>query len=72
MVVVADTKSPKDWKRGSCVYLSVEDQQCLHYGIVELLPYKAYTRKNIGYLWAIQHGATKIFDTDGKLSDVGR
>ncbi|KAG0036009.1 hypothetical protein BGZ82_004832 [Podila clonocystis] len=34
------------------------------YGIVEVIPYRAYTRKNIGYLWAIQQGATKVFDTD--------
>ncbi|KAF9180313.1 hypothetical protein BGZ51_006295, partial [Haplosporangium sp. Z 767] len=59
-----DTKSPKEWECGSCVYLTVEDQQCLEYGIVEVIPYRAYTRKNIGYLWAIQHGATTIFDTD--------
>ncbi|KAF9980620.1 hypothetical protein BGZ65_004878 [Modicella reniformis] len=64
VVVVADTKSPKEWTCGSCVYLSVEEQQCLNFGIVEVIPYRAYTRKNIGYLWAIQQGATTIFDTD--------
>lgn len=68
MVVVADTKSPKEWTCGSCVYLSVEDQQCLNYDIMKVTPYKAYTRKNIGYLWAIQQGATKVFDTDGNCS----
>lgn len=62
---MADTKSPTDWTCGSCVYLSVQDQKCLSYGIVEVIPYRAYTRKNIGYLWAIQQGATKVFDTDG-------
>ncbi|GJJ73340.1 hypothetical protein EMPS_05698 [Entomortierella parvispora] len=64
VVVVADTKSPKEWTCGSCVYLSVEDQKCLSYGIVDVIPYRAYTRKNIGYLWAIQQGATRVFDTD--------
>ncbi|KAF9897140.1 hypothetical protein BX616_006111, partial [Lobosporangium transversale] len=64
VVVVADTKSPKEWECGSCVYLTVEDQQCLKFGITEVIPYRAYTRKNIGYLWAIQQGATTIFDTD--------
>ena len=62
---MADTKSPKHWTSGSCVYLTVEDQQCLDFGIVDLIPFKAYTRKNIGYLWAVQQGATTIFDTDG-------
>ncbi|KAF9178582.1 hypothetical protein BGZ51_005257 [Haplosporangium sp. Z 767] len=60
----SDTKSPKEWECGSCVYLTIEDQQCLDFGIVEVIPFKAYTRKNIGYLWAIQQGATTIFDTD--------
>ncbi|KAF8950051.1 hypothetical protein BGZ52_003934 [Haplosporangium bisporale] len=72
VVVVADTKSPTDWTCGSCVYLSVEDQKCLSYGIVEVIPYKAYTRKNIGYLWAIQHGATKVFDTDDDNLPTGK
>ncbi|KFH71703.1 hypothetical protein MVEG_01998 [Podila verticillata NRRL 6337] len=63
-VVVADSKSPKDWKCGKCVYLTVEEQQCLGFGIVPVIPFKAYTRKNIGYLWAIKQGATTVFDTD--------
>ncbi|KFH71704.1 hypothetical protein MVEG_01999 [Podila verticillata NRRL 6337] len=32
-VVVADTKTPKDWTCGSCVILAVEEQQCLSFGI---------------------------------------
>ncbi|KAI9236926.1 MAG: hypothetical protein BYD32DRAFT_462048 [Podila humilis] len=64
VVVVADTKSPKEWACGSCVYLTVEEQLCLDFDIVPAIPFKAYTRKNIGYLWAIKHGATTIFDTD--------
>jgi len=53
----------------------VEDQKKLGYRIVDFLPYKSYARKNIGYLYAIQHGAKQIYDTDddnhpksGKLS----
>ncbi|KAF9949453.1 hypothetical protein BGZ72_008773 [Mortierella alpina] len=57
-------KAGTHWTSGSCVYLTVEDQQCLDFGIVDLIPFKAYTRKNIGYLWAVQQGATTIFDTD--------
>ncbi|KAG0247488.1 hypothetical protein DFQ27_001931, partial [Actinomortierella ambigua] len=72
VVVVADTKSPKQWKSGSCVYLSVEEQQSLSYRIVDVIPYRAYTRKNIGYLWAIQQGATKIFDTDDDNLPTGK
>ncbi|KAF9375959.1 hypothetical protein CPC16_000440 [Podila verticillata] len=64
VVVVADTKSSSEWKCGTCVYLTVGEQQCLGFGIVPIIPFKAYTRKNIGYLWAIKQGATTVFDTD--------
>ena len=67
-MVIVDTKSPKEWSCGSCVCLSVDEQQCLGFDIVEVTLFKAYTRKNIGYLWAIQQGASTIFDTDGKRS----
>jgi hypothetical protein len=69
VVVVTDAKASKDWSSGSCVHLSVYDQQCLSYGVVEFLSNKKYTHKNIGYLWAIQQGATKVYDTDGILID---
>ncbi|KAI9241338.1 MAG: hypothetical protein BYD32DRAFT_433235 [Podila humilis] len=72
MVVVADRKSPAEWTCGSCVYLSIQDQKCLGYGIVEVTPTDAYTRKNIGYLWAIQQGATKVFDTDDDNIPTGK
>jgi hypothetical protein len=44
--------------------LGVEDQKKLGYRILDLIPYKSYARKNIGYLYAIQHGAKQIYDTD--------
>jgi hypothetical protein len=42
----------------------VEDQQKLGFGITNKLPYNHYTRKNIGYLYAIREGADVICDTD--------
>ena len=36
----------------------------LGYDLVDVCPYNHYTRKNIGYLYAIQHGADVIYDTD--------
>ena len=42
----------------------MEKQKALGYRIHDLLPYKSYARKNIGYLYAIQHGAKIIYDTD--------
>ncbi|GJJ75015.1 hypothetical protein EMPS_07373 [Entomortierella parvispora] len=72
VVVIAYSKSPKEWTCGSCVYLSVEEQQCLGYSIIDVVPHNAYTRKNIGYLWAVQQGATKVFDTDDDNLPTGK
>ena len=36
----------------------------LGYKIAGLTPYRSYTRKNIGYLYAIEHGAKFIYETD--------
>ena len=48
----------------NCVFLSVEKQKTLGYRIHNLISYKSYARKNIGYLYAIQHGAKGIYETD--------
>jgi hypothetical protein len=64
LVVVGDKKTPKDWQLSNCDYLDPEQQQKLGYNICKHLPWNHYTRKNIGYLYAIEHGAKIIFDTD--------
>ncbi|EFO86066.1 hypothetical protein CRE_02033 [Caenorhabditis remanei] len=64
LVVVADTKTPVDWKLETVHFLSVDYQKQLPFSIVSSLPYKSYTRKNIGYLYAISQGAEWIYDTD--------
>jgi len=66
-VVVGDSKSPlqHEWSQGHCIYLSLKEQhEALDYRVVAQTPTKSYTRKNIGYLYAIHHGAQVIFDTD--------
>lgn len=75
VVVVGDRKSVSKlvYQLQGVVYLDVETQRKLDYSIIEFLPYDSYTRKNIGYLYAIQHGATKIYETDDDnklLSDL--
>lgn len=66
LVVVADKKSPTKYEvsRNHLVYLTVEDQEKLAYNIMKLVPWNHFARKNIGFLYAIQHGAKKIFDVD--------
>lgn len=64
VVVVADKKTPKDWFLPGCDFLSVEKQEQLNYRIAKFIPWNHYCRKNIGYLYAIAHGATVVYDTD--------
>ena len=61
-VVVADLKTPGDWKWPGCIFLSIEQQEACYPDLA--LPYDSYTRKAYGYLFAIQHGAQYLYDTD--------
>jgi hypothetical protein len=64
LVVIADKKTPQDWYLENCDFLSVEKQLELNYSIIPLLPWNHYSRKNIGYLYALEHGAQIIYETD--------
>ena len=63
-VVIGDTKTPKDWAWPNVTFLSVADQLELGFSLTPLIHTRAYTRKNIGYLYAALHGATTIYETD--------
>jgi len=83
VVVVADQKTPSDWlerldsevrSTGRVILLTLEDQRKMGSAIYELLPFNHYARKNLGYLYAISHGASVIYETDDDnllLSTVG-
>jgi len=64
LVVVADTKTPKDWNLPGVVFLSLEKQNELGLEVSEHIGFKTYARKNMGYLYSIMHGARYIYDTD--------
>ncbi len=64
VVVVADKKTPVDWSMKNVIFLDVETQKNLPYQICKYLPWNHYCRKNIGYLYAIEHGAKIIYETD--------
>ncbi|CAH1773338.1 unnamed protein product [Owenia fusiformis] len=64
LLVVADTKTPKDWHLNGVIFLSIAVQQSLGYKVLEHIPYSNYARKTIGHLYAIQHGAKVIYETD--------
>jgi hypothetical protein len=64
VVAVADKKTPRDWQYDGCELLTVERQLQLKYEIIKHIPWNHYSRKNIGYLYAIEHGAKVIYETD--------
>jgi len=66
VVVVGDVKSPppEEYRVDNVIFLDIDRQKQLPYSIVEQLPYRSYTRKMIGYLYAIEHGARVIYETD--------
>ena len=63
MVVVGDTYNPDAsvWSISDCVvFLPSEDQLKQPYAIVPLLKFNRFGRKNIGFIYAIHHGARVI------------
>lgn len=71
LVVAGDRKTPeKEWAGIDCVFLPVGEQRGLE------IPLDNYARKNYAYLYAIEHKAELIFETDddnypGDMSDIG-
>jgi len=73
-VVVGDKKAPShvDYLHGlpsanasgHFVYLTAEDQDRLGYSILGKLRWNHFGRKNVGFLYAMVHGAEVIYDTD--------
>ena len=64
LVVVGDKKTAADWRYPGVTYLSPEGQQEIAHVFSGLLPWNSYTRKNMGYLYAIAQGARVIYESD--------
>lgn len=64
LLVIADLKTDQNWFYENVTFLNVSQQKKLKYKSLATTPFNSYTRKNIGYLYAIQHGARFIYDTD--------
>ena len=68
-VVVGDLKTPNASYAGVLdpgrhVYLSVEAQLSAGLSLASETPLNHFSRKNLGYLYAVRMGATQIFDFD--------
>jgi hypothetical protein len=64
LVVVGDTKTPIGWEHPNVTYLSPDFQSKMNSDLVNNLPWKSYSRKIAGYVFAIENGAEVIADTD--------
>lgn len=64
IVLVGDKKTPSVEGSETLRYLSVEEQEGLGFSFTKHCPYNHYSRKNIGFLYAIREGADVIFDMD--------
>ena len=71
LVIVADLKTPTkkylalEKKHDVVSFLSVEDQKAMQdFEITSELPWNHFGRKNLGFVYAIQHGAKVVFDFD--------
>ncbi|XP_019150993.1 PREDICTED: probable glycosyltransferase STELLO1 [Ipomoea nil] len=71
VLAIGTSKTPKDWNLKGAIYLSLEQQADLGFRVVDHLPYDSYLRKSVGYLFAIQHGAKRIFDFDDRGEVIG-
>lgn len=67
LVIIGDKKTPV-WDKSTLPsyvhYFSVEDQIEKWPSLANLLPFNHYARKNLAYLWAIEHNVSILLDTD--------
>ncbi len=63
-VLVGDEPSPPDVELDGCDVWSLERQRGLDLAYARVCPVRSYTRKNLGYLIAIERGAESILETD--------
>jgi hypothetical protein len=64
VIVVGDKKTPADWHSKNVIYLSPSDQMKMGMSLGNALPWNHYSRKMMGYLFAIQRDADIIADID--------
>ena len=71
LIIANETSIDKDWYKfknsNTLIYLSLQDQQKLNYNSIRYISLTSYARKNIGYLFAIEHGAKEIYEIDDEI-----
>ncbi len=62
LIVVGDRKTDAVWQHPNVHYIAVTSAFATAFA--QVLPYNHYCRKMLGYVYALQQGATSIIDTD--------
>ena len=63
-ICVGDTGSPPGYDLEGCRFISLDEQHGAGFVLADELPQAHYSRKNLGYLFAIEGGARHIIETD--------
>lgn len=63
-IIVGDSKTPNSYKNLDCIYLDIDKQNSIFNDISNLIPFNHYSRKNLGYLYAIKNNYDIIYETD--------
>jgi len=64
LIVIGDKKGPFAYSINNVQFYSLESQLQLDFELADKLPTGHYSRKNLGYLLAIQQGEDCIYETD--------
>jgi hypothetical protein len=64
LIVIGDRKGPASFDLPRTLFYCLADQLAMPIQLAAKLPTGHYARKNLGYLQAISHGASSIFETD--------
>lgn len=64
LIVVGDKKTPNNWSYRNVKFISIKDQNSINAKFCNLLPFNHYSRKMMGYLYALKNNAVIIYDTD--------
>ena len=70
LIVVGDEKGPEFYEVNGCDFYSLRMQKQQSFLLSKLLPEGHYSRKNLGYLVAMQNGAPCIYETDDDNSPL--
>ena len=64
VLIVGDAKGPLDYPLLGAELITLKEQLELPWELARNLPTGHYSRKNLGYLLAMERGATSIYETD--------